>query len=72
MILDILISFIIVVPVIVLIYGITVAGVSVHKYTQNKLGKEKYHNVVDRIISIVVIFVMSLMMTAIVYAIIFT
>ncbi|MDN6182882.1 MAG: hypothetical protein L0I92_09070 [Staphylococcus equorum] len=72
MLLDILISFIIVVPVFVLIYGITVAVVSVHKYTQNKLGKERYHNVVGRIISIVVVSVMLLMVTALVYAIVFT
>ena len=72
MILDILISFIIVVLGIVLICGITIAVVSVHKYIQKKLGKERYDNVVGRIIFIAMISVMLSMMTAVVYGIVFT
>lgn len=72
MILDILISFIIVVLVIVLICGIATAVVSVHEYIQKKLGKERYDNVVGRIIFIAVISVMLSVMTAIAYGIIFT
>ena len=72
MILDILISFIIVVLAIVLICGIAIAVVSVHEYIQKKLGKERYDNVVGRIIFIAVISVMLSVMTAIAYGIIFT
>lgn len=72
MILDILISFIIVVLFIVLICGITFAVVSVHEYIQKKLGKERYDNVVGLIIFITMISVLLLVMTAIVYGIVFT
>lgn len=72
MILDILISFIIVVLFIVLICGITIAVISVHEYIQKKLGKERYDNVVGRIIFITMISVLLLVMTAIVYGIVFS
>ena len=72
MILDILISFIIVVLSIVLICGISIAIVSIHEYIQKKLGKERYDNVVGHIVLIAVVSVLVSMMTAIVYGIIFT
>lgn len=72
MILDILISFIVVVLSIVLICGISIAIVSIHEYIQKKLGKERYDNVVGRIVLIAVVSVLVSVMTAIVYGIIFT